>query len=105
MAQYSEAFVGLDTTKNKHAAAVADAGREGEIRYLGEIDSAPAAVERMIRRLASGYKKVHFCYEAGPTGYGLYRQVRDLDHDCTVVAPPWSRRNRASGSRPTGATR
>jgi len=27
------------------------------------------------------------CFEAGPTGYGLRRQVRDLGHDCMVVAP------------------
>src|SRR6266404_7536447 len=32
-------------------------------------------------------KKKHFCYEAGPTGYGLYRQVRALGHNCSVVAP------------------
>lgn len=87
MKQYSEAFVGFDTAKNKHAVAIADAGREGEVRYLGEIDSAPATVERMIRKLAGRYKKLQFCYEAGPTGYGLYRQVRALGHDCTVVAP------------------
>jgi transposase len=30
---------------------------------------------------------VHFCYEAGPTGYGLYRLVTALGHDCAVVAP------------------
>jgi len=41
----------------------------------------------MIRKLAGRYKKLHLCYEAGPTGYGLYRQVRALGHDCTVVAP------------------
>ena len=41
MKQYDEAFIGIDTAKNKHAVAIADAGREGEIRYLGEIDSAP----------------------------------------------------------------
>lgn len=87
MKQSSEAFVGFDTAKNKHAVAIADAGREGEVRYLGEIDSAPATVERMIRKLAGRYKKLQFCYEAGPTGYGLYRQVRALGHDCTVVAP------------------
>ena len=87
MEQYTEAFVGIDTAKNKHALAIADPGRDGEIRYLGEIDSAPAAVERMIRRLARRYEKLYFCYEAGPTGYGLYRQVRALGHDCIVVAP------------------
>jgi transposase len=27
------------------------------------------------------------CYEAGPCGYGLHRQVTALGHDCTVVAP------------------
>ena len=87
MKQYSEAFIGLDTAKKKHAVAIADVGREGEIRYLGEIDSSPAAVERMIRKLAGRCEKLHFCYEAGPTGYGLYRQLRALGHDCTVVAP------------------
>jgi len=87
MKQYSEAFVGFDTAKKKHAVAIADVGREGEIRYLGEIDSSPAAVERMTRKLAGRYEKLHFCYEAGPTGYGLYRQVGALGHDCTVVAP------------------
>src|SRR5215467_7746359 len=87
MEQYTEAFVGIDTAKNKHALAIADLGREGEVRYLGEIDSAPAAVERIIRKLAGRYGKLYFCYEAGPTGYGLYRQVRALGHDCIVVAP------------------
>jgi hypothetical protein len=96
MEQYTEAFVRIDTAKNKHALAIADPGRDGEIRYLGEIDSAPAAVQRMIRKLAGRYEKLYFCYEAGPTGYGLYRQVRALGHDCIVVAPslvpkrPWS---------------
>jgi transposase len=87
MKQYSEAFIGLDTAKKKHAVAIADVGRAGEIRYLGEIDSSPVAVERMIRKLAGRYEKLHFCYEAGPTGYGLYRQLRALGHPCGVVAP------------------
>jgi len=26
-------------------------------------------------------------FEAGPTGYGLYRQIQELGHDCLVVAP------------------
>jgi hypothetical protein len=42
MGQYTEAFVGIDTAKKKHALAIADPDRDGEIRYLGEIDSAPA---------------------------------------------------------------
>ena len=27
------------------------------------------------------------CYEAGPCGYGLHRQITDLGHECAVVAP------------------
>ena len=86
MEKHSEVFVGFDTAKKKHAVAVADAGRDGEIRYLGEIDSAPSTVERVIKKLADRYEKVHVCYEAGPTGYGLYHQVRTLGHEVS-----WSR--------------
>jgi transposase len=70
MAKYSEAFVGFDTAKKKHALAVAEGGRNGEIRWLGEINSSPATVEKVIGKLAARYAKLHVCYEAGPTGYG-----------------------------------
>lgn len=87
MEQYSEVYVGLDVAKARHAVAVAEAGREGEIRYFGEIDSDPAAVRRLVARLAKRHGRLHFCYEAGPTGYGLYRQLTEMGHQCTVVAP------------------
>ncbi len=67
--------------------AIADGGRGGEVRFLGDISSSPEAVERLIRKLAGRYGKLHFCYEAGPTGYGLYRQIRALGHACLVIAP------------------
>jgi transposase len=44
-------------------------------------------VERLVRKLAGRYGKLHFCYEAGPTGYGLYRQIQTLGHACLVIAP------------------
>jgi transposase len=87
MGEYSEAFVAFDTSKTKHAVAVAESGRRGEVRFLGDVASSPARVERLTRKLAGRYDKLHFCYEAGPTGYGLYRQLRELGHDCAVVAP------------------
>jgi len=83
----SEVFVGLDVAKRRHAAAVAEAGRQGEVRYLGEIDADPASVRQVVARLEKRHGKLHLCYEAGPTGYGLYRQLVALGHSCTVVAP------------------
>ncbi len=44
-------------------------------------------MRRVVQRLASKFDDVHFCYEAGPTGYGLYRLIRSLGHECVVVAP------------------
>jgi len=68
MGEYSEAFVAFDVAKTKHAVAVADGGRGGEVRFLGEVPSSPAAIERLVRQLAGRYAKLHICYEAGPTG-------------------------------------
>ena len=63
------------------------AAAAGEVRFLGEVENRPATIERTIKKLAGRYDRLHVCFEAGPTGYGLYRQVRDLGHDCMVVAP------------------
>ena len=87
MADYREAFVGIDVAKLRNAIAIADAGREGEVRFFGEVDACVASMRRTIQRIADRFDRLHFCYEAGPTGYGLYRLIRSLGHECTVVAP------------------
>ena len=87
MSNLSEAFVAFDTSKLRNAVAIADAGRTGEIRFLGEIDNTPAATAKLARKLADKYARLTFCYEAGPTGYGVYRQITGLGHECMVCAP------------------
>ncbi|MBV8400039.1 MAG: IS110 family transposase [Acetobacteraceae bacterium] len=87
MAEYSGAFVAFDVAKAKHAVAIAEAGRRGEVRFLGEVENQPARIERIINKLAARYRRLQVCFEAGPTGYGLYRQIKQLGHECTVVAP------------------
>ena len=87
MKRHGEAFVGIDAAKARNAVAIAEGGRDGEVRYLGEFDNTPDGVSKLIRKLADRYEVLHVCYEAGPTGYGLYRQVLGLGHACTVVAP------------------
>src|SRR5215207_4465569 len=66
---------------------MAEDGRQGEVRLLGDIEHAPEAVRRLVTKLASKYRRLLFCYEAGPTGYGLQRQICALGHDCAVIAP------------------
>ena len=82
-----EVFVGIDIAKLRNAVAIADTGRDGEIRYIGEFDAAPESMTRLIRKLVTKNEKLHFCYEAGPTGYGLHRLITELGHSCVVVAP------------------
>lgn len=43
MGEYSEAFVAFDIAKKKHAVAIAEGGRTGEVRFLGEVENRPAA--------------------------------------------------------------
>ena len=87
MGHHSEAFVGIDTSKSRNAIAIADGGRGGEVRYLGEFPATEAAIRKLVAKLAEKYGALTFCYEAGPTGYGLYRLLKSLDHECVVVAP------------------
>ena len=51
----------------------------------------------MISALAPSGQRLHFCYEAGPCGDGICRQIRDTEHACDLIAP--SLTPRKSGDR------
>ena len=87
MEHYSEIFVGIDVAKTRNAIAVAEGERGGEVRFLGEVDASEENMRRLVRRLADKHRAVHYCYEAGPTGYGLYRLITAMGHSCLVAAP------------------
>ena len=53
MGHHSEAFIGIDTSKLRNAVAVAEAGRKGEVRYLGEFDTSTAATRKLVAKLAA----------------------------------------------------
>lgn len=79
-------YVGLDVHKETIAVSVAEPDG-GEVRYLGEVANTPDAVVKLAKRLRKEGTRLSFCYEAGPCGYGLHRQLLDLGQVCQVVAP------------------
>lgn len=80
-------FVGLDVHKRNISVGIAEDGRDGEVRYFGDIENTPVAVEGLLKRLSKPDRHIDFCYEAGPCGYGIYRQILEAGHACCVVAP------------------
>ncbi len=79
-------YVGLDTHKATIAVAVAGA-RGGKPCYYGEIANTPDEVRKLVKKLCPDGELLSFCYEAGPCGYEIYRQISQLGHLCSVVAP------------------
>lgn len=86
MSPESSTTVGMDVHKNTiHVAMLLP--DEAEPSEWHEPNT-PEAVQRLARRLLRHAPAgVHCCYEAGPTGYALQRQLTAAGVPCTVVAP------------------
>ena len=82
------AYIGLDVHKETIAVSVVRDGHE-DPEPLGEVANRPQSVKKPIARLNKQFygEALLFCYEAGPCGYVLYRQLMELGHHCCVVAP------------------
>lgn len=77
-------FVGLDV--HVQTIAVAVARGDGLAEDLGIIPNIPSALAKRLRKLGPA-DRLRVCYEAGPCGYTIHRQLRELGIACTVVAP------------------
>lgn len=79
-------YVGLDVHKATIAVGVADRDA-GEVRCFNQIENRPESIAKLVAQLSKGGMKLSFCYEAGPCGYVIYRQLLELGQACQVVAP------------------
>ena len=80
-------YVGLDVHKDSITIAIADEGRNGNVRVYGKIHNDLGQLDKVMRKLISQNVELHCAYEAGPCGYTIYRHLKSKGIDCVVVAP------------------
>ena len=80
-------FVGLDVHKDFISVAYVPDDRQAEVTFVGPIGTREGDIDKLIRRLRTKASRLVFAYEAGPSGYGLYRYLRKKGYPCLVVAP------------------
>jgi len=80
-------FVGMDVHKATVAIAVAEPGRNGDVRFIGNVPNKSATVVALLRKLQQKHGAIECAYEAGPCGYTLYRDLVAAGLACIVVAP------------------
>ena len=77
--------VGCDT--HKDSITVAYAPDAGEVELPGKTGTTQANIDRLCKYLRPKARRIRIVYEAGPCGYGLYRQLVHKRFDCMVCAP------------------
>src|SRR2546429_1834898 len=76
--------LGLDVAKNAIVVGVLLPDRDGA--NVDRIAHDEASIRRRVERFPER-DALRVCYEAGPTGFGLYRLLRSMGVCCDVVAP------------------
>jgi len=74
----------MDVHKLSISAAVLPPGATSPV--VDKIGTDDESVRRLVARFEDP-RRVWACYEAGPTGYELARQLRGLGAHCDVIAP------------------
>lgn len=82
----STTTIGLDAHKETIVAAILYPRRKkAELVEFGNTEQAIRRFVRSLRKKTKG--PLSACYEAGPLGFGLLRQLQALDVDACVIAP------------------
>jgi transposase len=77
--------VGLDV----HSERIVMATLTGQAREptILDIPNDPKVIRRTFKRLAADAYELRCCYEAGPCGFELFRQLTSMGVACEVIAP------------------
>lgn len=82
--------VGMDTDSHGFDIAIAEGfgSSNTELRSWGRIPADLDSLDKLIKQLTKkGYSHLRFVYEAGPSGYTIYRHLQAKGIECLVVAP------------------
>jgi transposase len=76
--------LGMDTSKNTISVGILRPGES--VPDVEKITNDEVSVRRLIGRFTDP-RQLRACYEAGPTGFGLYRLLTSIGVACEVIAP------------------
>ena len=81
--------LGLDVHKDSITIAIAEPGRQGELRLYGTITHDLHALEKALARIRKAHPgaRLAVAYEAGPCGFGIARRLQQFKVPCLVAAP------------------
>jgi transposase len=82
----SVVYVGLDVHKDSIVIAFAREGRKSAETWK-TLPYDGVRLQKALKMLVHDGEVLKVCYEAGPTGFGLYRRLQKAGIDCVVVAP------------------
>jgi transposase len=85
------AYVGLDVHKDSITAALIKISAR-ECEFTRKLPNTVSKVRSFLKELGEDYE-LRICYEAGCTGFKLYRELIKAGFSCTVIAPSSVPRN------------
>src|SRR5690242_16161272 len=77
--------VGMDVHVGRVVLAVLEGGAREPV--IKDIPNEPKVIRRTFKRMLGESYDLRTCYEAGPCGFEVYRQLADMGISCDVVAP------------------